>query len=199
MIKVDLPTMENDEWVVEHFEVDMKSFQAFRLAMDGRPVESGTYTRLFRKESSMHDPVMSDTPAEMRDLHPIMIRAEGSVLINGLGLGVLVKNLLAKPKVLHIDVVETSLSLINLVGPFYEDPRVKIHHADAYQVYWPKEQTWDVAWHDIWDNICSDNWGEMRMLKQKYRRKVTWQGCWCEDQVRRLVRRERRRCRSARR
>jgi spermidine synthase len=48
---------------------------------------------------------MEDTLSELRRHTPIFMRAKGRLLVTGLGLGV-VRGLLAKPEVEHIDVVE---------------------------------------------------------------------------------------------
>jgi predicted membrane-bound spermidine synthase len=85
------------------------------------------------------------------------------VLVTGLGLGCVVRGLLAKPEVDHIDVVELDGAIIDVVGAeFAAEPRVTIHHHNA--LTFPVEgRSWDVAWHDIW---CERNDG-LDMLHAK--------------------------------
>jgi hypothetical protein len=156
-------------------------FTRLRAAMKGRGyVPAGEYTQLRVNGSQW----MSDTPDELRDCHSILCRARGRVLVNGLGLGCVVRGLLAKPIVEHVDVVEIDPDVIALVGPHYAGPRCTIHHADAFAIEWPNGTRWDCAWHDIWQSICGDNVDEMKRLRRKYARRVDWQAFWCESEMR---------------
>lgn len=103
-------------------------------------------------------PIMSDTPAEISEHRHAIENATGRVLIHGLGLGVLVSALLAKPDVKHIDVVEIDREVIALTGGYYSsDPRVRIWRGDAVEKRWPAHKRWDYVWHDIWSHISSRN------------------------------------------
>jgi hypothetical protein len=74
--------------------------------------------------------------------------------------------------------------VIALVGPHYaRDPRVTIHHADAYTIRWPVGIRWDVAWHDIWADMCEDNLPGMATLHRRYGRRVEWQGSWGRERI----------------
>lgn len=93
--------------------------------------------------------VMEDSRRELNRHLPMFFAAHGRVLITGLGLGCVVRGLLIKPEVEHIDVIEIDADIIRVVGPeFADNPRVTIHHDDALK--WPiGDRIWDVAWHDI--------------------------------------------------
>lgn len=189
--KVDLPECEGADWIVERFTIPDIDLVTIRLAMDGRAIRPGTYTRLLRKPASRfwNTPIMSDTRAEILDLLPFVRMASGRVLINGLGLGVALKAVLAKPEVEHVDVVEISQDLIDLVGPHYACDRLTIWCADAREITWPKGTSWDVAWHDIWDDIDGDSVPEMIRLHRKYRKPITgWQGSWSRERAEQLRR-----------
>jgi hypothetical protein len=129
--------------------------------------------------------VMSDTPAEKDDHWQAWRRAKGSCLLNGLGIGMLLKNIMEKPEVTDITVVEISQDLIDIVGPHYKDPRVTIICADAFLYQPPKGKRYQMVWHDIWDGICADNLPEMARLHRKYGRRCDWQGSWCKYQCQR--------------
>ena len=173
-LKVDVSEGEQGVWRIRRFEVEENDPRLLRYALAGRPVPPGTYTKLIRGRVV----VMSDTPAEIVEhLLPIR-RARARVLINGLGLGVIVKAVLAKPKVKHVDVVELSRDVIALVGPHYACDRLTIHHASAYDMTWPRGTRWNMAWHDIWDSISENNLPQMARLHRKYAHRVGWQGSW---------------------
>src|SRR6185295_6407091 len=86
--------------------------------------------------ASMHlhlgEIVMEDSERELRRHLPIWLNARGRVLKTGLGLGCVVRGLLANPDVHHVDVVEIDADIIRIIGAeFAGNPRVTIHHADA--------------------------------------------------------------------
>jgi hypothetical protein len=197
-IRVDVPCGESGDWRIEKFVVDEQgaSFHNLRCKISngagGRDIDEGTYTRLLRGKG---DPrtfggatvVMSDTPAEIRD-HMEFVRIArlhgGHILINGLGLGWVLEAIIDAPKIKTITIIEKSLDVINLVAKHYEDkcPKDKklwILHGDALNYKTTKGKRYDAVWHDIWDNICSDNLEDMKTLHRKYGRRCDWQGSWC--------------------
>ncbi len=132
------------------------------------------------------DVVMEDSPNELSRHLPIWMRAHGRVLITGLGLGCVVRGLLASPKVTHIDVVEIDAGIIRVVGAeFAENPRVTIHQADALQFDLPGVN-WHFAWHDIW---TPGNEGldllhaELICRLYKRRPRVFIQGAWAFPRI----------------
>jgi spermidine synthase len=170
--KVLLPNMQKGEWTIDTFVTDRMDFHSL---LRGRGVPVGeTFTRLSRNATL----VMTDTPAEMRDHREAVYRAKGSCLINGLGIGMVLKNILIKPEVTDITVVEISKDLIDMVSPYYADERVKYICADAFNYKPPKGKRYQMVWHDIWDTICADNLKEMERLHRKYGRRTDWQGSW---------------------
>lgn len=176
MVKVNLPDMSKGNVVIEHF--DVKEMEDFRGMMRGRYVPGGTYCRL-RIDGQL---VMTDTPAEMDDHREAVSRANGSCLINGLGIGMVLKNILLKEEVTDVTVVEINQDLIDLVGPHYKDDRVKILCYDAYEYKPEKGKRYGMVWHDIWENICEDNLEGMKRLHRKYGRYCDWQGSWARYQ-----------------
>lgn len=181
--KVDVPEGISGGWRVEHFEVTEReaSFEQLRSSFHApyrEPPPAGQYTKL------MHNGflVMSDTPAEIRDHWYAICIAKGNVLINGLGLGVVVQAMLNRPQVKHLTVIEISPDVIALVGSHYKTryaSRLDIIEADALTWKPPKGVRYDVVWHDIWSDICSDNLPEIHKLHRKYGRRADWQDSWC--------------------
>ena len=181
--KITIPDGVSGDWRVESFEVTEQESKFSMIRAMQHPEEyvlPGKYQRLMRGGTV----VMSDTRMEMNELRPIKYSAKGNVLLNGLGLGVCLRIVLQKPEVLNVTVIEKSLDVINLVGNYFNDSRVSIVNADAFEWIPPKGVRYDAVWHDIWDDMCSDNLKEMTQLKRKYSRKSDWQGCWSESFLR---------------
>jgi hypothetical protein len=183
---VDLPVCSKGDWKIEKFLVDRMDFRSLFM---GREVPMGkTFTRLMRNRTL----VMSDTPAECNDHWEAIFHAEGNVLISGLGLGMVLKNILLKPEVKDITVVELSQDLIDLVSPFYTDPRITYVCSSIFEYQPPRGKKYNLIWHDIWDNICGDNIPEMKTLKRKFAHRLVkgtgFQGCWAEYECRRYHR-----------
>lgn len=182
-IDVRVPDGQSGIWKVETFEVPKDDLsQKISFFKTGRGVPPGTYKRLTRNGTV----VMSNTPDEISDFLRFASRAKGSVLINGLGLGVLLEYLLTKEDVTDITVVELSSDVINLSGPTYmEDPRVTIINDNCFKYQPPKGKRYNAVWHDIWDHITSDNLPEMQTLHRKYGRRADYQESWCRWQCER--------------
>ncbi len=122
--------------------------------------------------------VMEDSNPELARHLPIWLHARGRVLITGLGLGCVVRGLLSKPEVEHIDVVEKDPWIIGVVGAeFLDDPRVMIRQGDALDFKPDESERWDYAWHDLWyedDSLPRQHLQLMAGLK----RSVDRQGAW---------------------
>ncbi len=179
--KVNVPEGESGDWCVEKFEVSEQDAKRERLrAMmgSGRGVPAGHYTRLMRGRQL----VMSDTPDEIHDHLESWFQAKangGSVLIHGLGLGMIAIAIAELDNVTDVTVIERSADVIKLVGPMLERfSKVTIVHADAYTWQPPKGHRYQVVWHDIWDDLCTDNLPEMTTLHRRYGRRCDWQGSW---------------------
>lgn len=182
--KVTLPECEKGAWKVYRFTPKSIDFWS---AMNGRHVPVGeTFTGLTRDGTL----VMSDTPAEQCDHYAAVCNAKGHCLVNGLGIGMVLKNMLRKPEVTAVTVVEVSQDLIDLIAPHYADPRVTMICADAYTYVPPKGFRYGCVWHDIWDTMSEDNLPLMAKLHRKYGRLTDWQGSWGKDWILRDRRKE---------
>lgn len=181
---VSLPEGREGQWAIEKFEVPPDAVGTISFALKGRAIRPGEYTRLVHQERGV---VMSDTPAEKRDHVGFVHNAKGHVLINGLGIGMCLGAALAKLEVERVTVVEIDPDVIALVGGHYAaDSRVQIVNASAFEYKPPRGIRYGAVWHDIWDDMCSDNLPEMMSLHRKYGKLADWQGSWgrweCERQ-----------------
>lgn len=144
-----------------------------------------SYTILYRlTEATLHRPpgdvVMEDSVQELERHLPIWLGAHGRVLITGLGLGCVVRGLLASPRVEHIDVVEIDADILRIVGgEFAGNPRVALHHGDALTYDFGPGVRWDCAWHDLYvDDGASELHLAHGKLLHKYRHRCGRQGAW---------------------
>jgi hypothetical protein len=121
--------------------------------------------------------VMEDSKEELRKHLPIWLNARGRVLVTGLGLGCVVRGLLAKPEVEHITVVEIDKSILRIVGhEFRFNRRVTLVHCDAFN-FQPSGQ-FDYGWHDLWtDGEEHLQLQHVRLLK-KFHDTCERQGAW---------------------
>ena len=122
--------------------------------------------------------VMDDSHTELSRHLPIWLHAWGNILVTGLGLGCVVRGLLANPKVEHVDVVEIDKDILAMVGPdFASQERVTLHHGDALTFPLPSRLTWDYAWHDL---FCKE--GHLQILHARvllrYQDVCRHQGAW---------------------
>lgn len=142
-----------------------------------------SYTLLFRDTlATLHEErgecVMEDSLVELRRHLPILLSARGRVLVSGLGLGCVVRGLLAKPEVEHVDVVEIDRHILALVGrEFSTNPRVSLYHDDAERITWPAGTRWDFAWHDVWSETESLDVVHARLIA-RYHGMAARQGAW---------------------
>jgi hypothetical protein len=146
-------------------------------ALNGADVQT---VLLRMTEATMHldgEVVMEDSLLELRRHLPIWLAARGRVLVTGLGLGCVVRGLLASPDVGDVDVIEIDQGIIDAVGPeFANEPRVHVYRGDALTCGMPGKK-WDFAWHDIW---CEESGLQLLHTKllARFEPHVERQGAW---------------------
>jgi len=122
--------------------------------------------------------VMDDSDRELKRHLQGVKHATGRVLKTGLGFGCFVRMCLTKPDVEHIDVVEINRGIIDHFGAqFQDDPRVTIHHADAFE-FDPAGREWDFGWHDIYTEGNEGlAFAHVRLIK-RFLSRCKQQGAW---------------------
>lgn len=176
---------ETDRFKLEKFEIKEYSFY------NGIP--KGEYIRLIDKTKRFDGCVMSDTPMEHRTNYEILKKANGDVLIGGLGIGMILIPLMNKEEVKSITIIEKYQDIIDIVGSQLPlNNKVKIIQGDIFNNDFPRGTNFDTIYFDIWNYINSDVYEEMKELKKKYRRCLrsktenpnSWIGCWAESEAR---------------
>jgi hypothetical protein len=153
-------------------------------------VPPGDYTFLYRLTDATlyNDPpgevVMEDTPFELRTHLGFVMRAAGRVLVTGLGLGCVVRGLLANPAVEHVTCVENSQDVLKLVAAHMPTECLTIVEADALEWTAKNRESFDCAWHDLWTDRAAgephlDHW-HAALLKNCHGT-VRHQGAWAFD------------------
>lgn len=163
----DLPIGERGLWLIDRFDVKEPE------DMRGVVTPAGRYTSLRRLDVSGHgvgfeySTWMSDVPLELQEALPFVRVARGDVLVTGLGLGTILRALVAKPDVRLVTVVEKDHHVRELVGPHYQDhPKIQIVPGDALTV--DLAEPFDCAWHDIWPTINARNLIDMLALWERF-------------------------------
>ena len=179
---MEIPDGKSGPWEVSTFDVtedDIKFENMRAMFKPGcRTMRAGKYKRITRNGSV----IMSNTPAEIDDYRHFVRRATGNVLINGLGLGCVLADVLNKDDVSTVDVVELEPDVIDLTGAYFKkDYRLRIYNANAYDFNPIKGTHYNAVWHDIWDNICTDNLEGMAKLHRKYGKRSDYQDSWCKE------------------
>lgn len=192
---LELPDGKFGQWTLEHITLD-ESQLGFLMGvtldefMQGRGIVPGEYV-IVRDEDG--HPWMSDTPAELWDHSEILELIANhddcrTMLVSGLGLGVTLK-MAVMNGVTDIDVVEIDKDIIEYVGTFWQERleeqyecTISFYHGDAFvQSHELATKHYDIAWHDIWPRITSENLEEMDAIEAMWANSVDLQACWGRD------------------
>ena len=129
------------------------------------------YIRLIKKKDGSGI-MMSDTPMERNTNEEFLMKANGDVVIFGLGLGLILFPLLEDENIKSITIVELYQDLIDIVSPIIKNKdkhnKVNIIQGDCFNYQFPKNKKFDTIYFDIWINICTDNYEEQKKLIRKY-------------------------------
>lgn len=183
---------EGERFSLQHFVVSEKDVMRTSFRRDYDEFIPGEYVRLIDKKVSLFgEVVMSDTPMEKATNLGFYFRANGHVLIGGLGLGMIVLAIQEKPEVQKITVVEKHQEIIDLVADQLPlNAKTEIIHADIFDWKAPKKILYDTIYMDIWNNVTKSDWGEHKSLTMKFARRLnrdnpkSWSGSWRREEFR---------------
>lgn len=191
--KVDVPSYDDHGVRIERFEVSEQEAEfdklraAFNPQRNDRSVRPGTYTRLTVDRTLW----MTDTPAEVDDLGPVddlmAMSRGGTMLIVGLGLGLVLNRAITRRGMVWIDVVEREQRVIDAVGPHYlalaaeHDCALTIHCADIHD-WRPEPGDWTIGFFDIWASIDMDDRPEVDRLRRRFRKRLGHFEAWAQGE-----------------
>jgi len=153
----------------------------------------GKYVRLAVNKQLM----MSDTRMERLSNQEFIQRANGHVLIAGLGIGLIIENIkdkLATGMVQSITVIEKYKDVIKLVKPYFKHEKIKIVEADIMDWQPPTGMKYDTIYFDIWPTICEDNLPEISKLHNRFKFKVNrsnpkwFMNSWMKEYIQKMKR-----------
>ncbi len=135
-------------------------------------VPQGSYCALKRvsRSSETWDTIwMSDTPLEHGTNYAALREARGDVLVVGLGIGMVSLAMCRKKEVRSVTVLEIEPHVIQLVAPHVKHRKLRVIQADGKRP--PiRGRHYDTIYLDIWADICSDNWRDMKPMLALYRK-----------------------------
>jgi len=130
---------------------------------------------------SLGGSIMKDSATEYYQHQWLWDNATGDILVAGLGIGFLNKELIDNHTFNSVTIIENSQDVIDLVWPYcVKDSRFTLIEADIETWTPPANSHWDIGWFDSWisDNALSYN-GYMLAMKNKYSSYCDKIGAWC--------------------
>jgi len=137
--------------------------------------------------------MMSDTPMERQTNIDFIRASKGDVLIAGLGIGMVLWPLIHKEEVSSITVIELHPEIIKMIEPIFaplakeQGIELKVICDSIFDWKLPQGAMWDTIYFDIWNDICGDNYDEMKVLHRRFSRRRPpggWMGSWRKADVR---------------
>lgn len=154
---------------VQRFTVNKDYAKFFNIRNYGRDaIKEGDYVKLYVGNELM----MSDTPMERTTNSEFVRKANGRVLIAGLGVGLIVNAILEKTEVTEVIVVEKYDDVISIVAPKFNNNTLKIIHSDIFDYKPLKSEKFDTIYFDIWPDICTDNLEQIKLLHNRFKNKL---------------------------
>jgi spermidine synthase len=126
-------------------------------------VQEGKYKRLHVRGVLQ----MSNTRMERVTNLQFVLEARGKVLVAGLGMGYVLTQILPKPEVKHVTVIEKSADVVKLVAPHFACDKLRVLIDDIHR--WRPSEKFHVIYFDIWPNVSLKNLPEMAKLHRRFR------------------------------
>lgn len=140
--------------------------------------------------------VMSNTEMERRTNYEIVRQAHGDVLIGGLGIGMIIFEVMEKQEVKSVTILEKNEEVIELMRGLPFNEKVTVVHADVFE-WRGNDIKFDTVYMDIWNAVNNDIYEkEMKPLKQKCRKMMIskkenpnrYISCWAEYEAKNNMR-----------
>ena len=176
-IQVNIPTGVSGSWSIRKATGDSSTIysEIYGSECGGKPEPHDEYTFLFHDDIKF---VMSDSYSEYSEHQPLWDNMTGSVLIGGLGLGLVNHKLIQNQNITSVTIVEKYQEVVDLVWNHCpKDNRFNLVLADVET--WQPTGTWDCAWFDTWTGgnpLSQQQYKEL--ILQKYSPFCNWIGVW---------------------
>jgi len=193
-----MPEGEKGTAKIAHFEVSRLASQMTALHGGLAYVDEGKYVKLTINGKC----VMSDTRMETMTNLDVVSKANGNVLIAGLGIGYILGDICSKDSVKSVLVIEKNQDVIDLVLPHVKfniapfGNKLFVLCADIFDWRPERGRKFDTIYNDIWPDLCIDFLEEMTKLHRRQRfwldreNSQAWMGSWSQDWLRSERRRE---------
>jgi spermidine synthase len=201
-IKLESKNYEIEPFSLTEEQVSLEKMRNFRNYWLTSGLKANfNYVRLVKK-GGFNDVMMSDTPMERNTNTDFLTKANGDVIVFGLGLGLIIIPLLSDPTIKSITVVELYQDLIDTVLPILKpldkENKLIVVQGDAFTYKLKKEAKFDTIYFDIWVNICSGDYEEHKQLMRMFRKHLNkdnpnaFMSCWLHETHKAAIRREKR-------
>lgn len=158
-------------------------------------VQAGDYVKLYVNGELM----MSDTPMEKKTNMEFIRNAHGEVMIAGLGIGLILENLIPlyeDGKVTKVVVYEKYQDVIDLVAHRYTGRLPLEVRCEDIMTYKPsREEKYDTLYFDIWPEVDDKNLDDVCVLHNRWKthkKDGAWMSSWMADYLRKRRAAERR-------
>lgn len=162
---------------VTHYTVT--KLDVLRELMHGGPCEEGTVAILRVNGKTM----MSDTRHERLTNWEVRHKAQGNVLIAGLGIGMVLHAIVPKDEVRAVTVIEKEPDVIKLISPSLpKSYKLKVVCADIFDWRPPEGAKFDCIYFDIWadasNGAATPDRRKLSARFKKYKAQNGWMGSW---------------------
>ena len=184
-----LPTGKDGVYEISHkVATERDAAWSNMRAAAGHPwerIRAGTYTRLTK--GGDWGTLMSDTDMEWQTNGAPLYRSKGAVLMAGLGIGFIVKEVVERPQVTSVVVVEKSPEVVRLVEPAMRAvlgplaSKLAIVVADIKEYKPARGYRFDCIYVDIWGDQSPDEIAEGQKIcarLRRYQSKGGWTSFW---------------------
>ncbi len=147
--KVTIPEQRIGGFTISHLTSDAESWrwQSYLRSKNEPPGETCTVLT----HDSYPMPMMQDSHAEYKEHLWLWKKAQGKVLIGGLGIGMVNEVLISDTSITKVTILEKNQEVIDMVWPYCaKDERFELIHADIHTWTPPEGSHWNVAWFDTY-------------------------------------------------
>lgn len=137
------------------------------------------YEKLYRDGKE----VASNHPSVQKRHKALLSRAKGKVFISGLGLGETLFQVVQRPEVSLVAVIESEQGVIDLVLPAIqglpEDIQAKVEYdqANIFSYKLDAGEHFDFIYHAIWSTPEEQDPKHVKILEKRFRSFCDWHGC----------------------